>query len=234
MSREIAVKSTNKIKDAAGESVFWRVRGGQSTLSTDAQIPGFTGTMQAMHWITVVLLLGAYSAAWMIDADTSSAETDWLVMLHRSIGVMILLLTCLWLALRQYTRVPPLPGDVPAVQRFTARASAGVLYALLILRTLLGLIGSMLYGDRIVLFGGAVVPLALPVDRVLSRKVFEVHGVTALLLLARIGLHIAVVLYHHFVRKDDVMAGMLPRMRCRPRRAELAPGRLPDSGYWQP
>jgi len=105
---------------------------------------------------------------------------------------------------------------------------------LLILQTLLGLIGSMLYEARIVLFGGAVVPLALPVDRVLSREIFELHGVTALLLLAPIGLHVAAVLYHYFVHKDDVMAGMLPRMRCRPRRAELASGRLPDSGYRQP
>jgi cytochrome b561 len=64
-------------------------------------MPGFTGAMQAMHWITVILLLGAYSAAWMIDADSSSAETDWLVMLHRSFGVMILLLTGLRLAVRR-------------------------------------------------------------------------------------------------------------------------------------
>jgi cytochrome b561 len=234
MSQEIAVEWMNKIKDAAVESVSWRVRGGQTTLSSDTQMPGFTGTMRAMHWIAVVLLLGAYSAARMIDADTNSAETDWLVMLHRSFGVMILLLTCLRLALRQHARVPPLPADLPAAERFAARAGTGLLYVLLILQILLGLIGSMLHGDRIALFDSAVLPLALPVDRVLTRQVFEPHGVTARLLLARIGLHVAAALYHHFVRKDEVMAGMLPPMQRRPRPAELATGRLPDGGYRRP
>jgi cytochrome b561 len=234
MSQEIAVESKNRITNAASGSVSWRVSGAQTRLSADTQMPGFTGAMQAMHWITVVLLLGAYSAAWMIDADSSSAETDWLVMLHRSFGVMILLLTGLRLAVRQHTRVPPLPADVPAVQRFAARASASVLYVLLIVQVVLGLTGSMLHGDRIALFGNGVLPLALPVDRVLAGPVFKLHGVTALLLLALIGLHVAAALYHHFIRKDEVMAGMLPRMRCQSRSVERAQGGLPDGGRRQP
>jgi cytochrome b561 len=234
MSQEIAVESTKTINDAAGKSVSWKVSGGQTALSTDTRRSGFTGPMQAMHWITVVLLLGAYSAAWMIDTGISSAETDWLVMLHRSFGIAILLATGLRLAIRGHTRVPPPPADVPAIQRFAALASARLLYLMLILQTVLGLIGSMLYGDRIVLFGRIVLPLALPVDRVLAREVFQLHGVTAWLLLAQIGLHVVAALYHHFVRQDGVMAGMLPGMPCRPRAAELAPGRLPGSGSPQP
>jgi cytochrome b561 len=227
------VESTNKVNGTAGKSVSWRVGGGQITLSADTQMPGFTGAMQAMHWITMVLLLGAYSAAWMIDADTSSAETEWLVMLHRSFGATILLATGLRLAIRRHARVPPLPADLPAAQRLAARAVTGLLYVLLILQTLLGLIGSMLHGDRIALFGSAVLPLTLPVDRVLARQIFQLHGMTALLLLALFGLHVAAALYHHFVRKDEVMAGMLPGMPCR-LRPELAPRRLPDGGSRQP
>jgi cytochrome b561 len=234
MFREIAVEWTNQIKVAAGGSVSWHVRGDQTPRSADTRTSGFTGPMRAMHWITVVLVLGTYSAAWMIDADSSSAEADWLVMLHRSFGVMILLITALRLALRQYTVVPKLPPDLPAVLCFAARANANLLYVLLILQIGLGLIGSMLHGDRIVLFGNAVLPIMLPVNRMLARTVFRIHGVTALLLLALIGLHVAAALYHHFVRKDEVMAGMLPRVRGRPRSADLAPGRLPDGGRRQP
>jgi cytochrome b561 len=231
MSQEIAVESTNKVNGTADKSVVWRVGGGQITPS-DTQLSGFTTPMRAMHWITVVLLLGAYSAAWMIDTNISSAETDWLVMLHRSFGVSILLATGLRLAVRQHARVPPLPADLPAAQRFAARAVTGLLYILLILQILLGLIGSMLHGDRIALFGGAVLPLTLPVDRQLARQIFQLHGMTALLLLALIGLHVAAALYHHFVRRDEVMAAMLPGMPCRLRPAELAP--RPDRGSRQP
>jgi cytochrome b561 len=234
MSREIAVEPTNKVNDTIGESVHRRVGGGLITPSANSEMPGFAAPMQAIHWITVVLLLGAYSAAWMIDTSISGAETDWLVMLHRSFGVSILLATGLRLAIRQHARVPPPPADLPAIQRFAARANVGLLYIMLILQTVLGLIGSMLYGDRIVLYGRVVLPPALPADRVLAREIFQLHGVTALLLLALIALHVAAALYHQVVRKDEVMAGMLPGMPCRPRRAELAPRRLPDGGSRQP
>jgi cytochrome b561 len=234
MCQEIAVESTNKINGTAGKSGSWKFDRGQITLSADTQMPGFTGAMRAMHWITMVLLLGAYSAAWMIDADTSSAETDWLVMLHRSFGATILLVTGLRLAIRRHARVPTLPADLPAAQRFASRAITGLLYVLLILQILLGLIGSMLHGDHIALFGSAVLPLTLPVDRVFARQIFQLHGMTAVLLLALVGLHAAAALYHHFVRKDEVMAGMLPGMPCRPWPAELAPRRLPDGGSRRP
>jgi cytochrome b561 len=201
MSQEIAVESTKTINDAAGKSVSWTTGGGQTALSTGTLLPGFTGPMQAMHWITVVLLLGAYSAAWMIDTNISSAATDWLVMLHRSFGVAILLATSLRLAIRRHARVPPPPADVPEIQCLAACASARLLYLMLILQSLLGPIGSMLHGDRIVLLGRVVLPLALPVDRVLARLVFQLHGVTAWLLLAQIGLHVVAAHYHHFVAR---------------------------------
>jgi cytochrome b561 len=42
---------------------------------------------------------------------------------------------------------------------------------------------------------------------------FHVHQTMAALFLATIGVHIAAALYHHFVRKDQVLAGMLPTGR---------------------
>jgi cytochrome b561 len=232
MSQEVAVESTNKINGTAGKSMVWRVGSGQITPRADTQLFGFTTPMRAMHWITVVLRFGAYSAAWMVDTNISSAETDWLVMLHRSFGVSILLATGLRLAVRQHARVPPLPAGLPAAKRFVAQAAIGLRYVLLILQTLLGLIGGMLHGDRIALSGGAVLPLTLPVDRQLSRQIFQLHGMTALLLLVLIGLHIAAALYHYFVLRDEVLAAMLPGMPCRLRPAELA--QRPDGRSRQP
>jgi cytochrome b561 len=179
-------------------------------MSAARQAPGFTRTMQVMHWTTAALLFGSYPAAWMVANAAGSSDTPWFIMVHRSCGVTVLLLTVTRLAWRQRTRIPPLPAGVPWLLRFTARAGACSLYALLILQPLLGLIGSMLYGDRIVLFGITVLPVLLPGNRTLARQVFQTHGLIAVLLLAVIGVHVTAALYHHFVRKDDVLAGMLP------------------------
>jgi cytochrome b561 len=205
-----------------------------TAMSAGDQRPAFGRIMRAMHWGTAALLLGAYPAAWMIGSIASGAETAWLVMLHRSFGVSILVLTGLRLVFRQYYGIPPLPADVPMTLRRAARASDALFYLLLILQPLLGLAGSMLFGDRIVLFGGTVLPILLPVNHALGRQIFQVHGVTAVLLLALIGLHVAAALYHHFVRKDGVLAGMLPGVQYLPPSVDLGPGGLPDGGHRQP
>jgi len=173
----------------------------------------YTGAMRTMHWATVALLLGGYSAVWAIGTAANAAEEAWLSMLHRSFGVTILALTVLRLAWRQRSPIPSLPADVPALQRFAARATAMALYGLLAAQPLLGLAGSMLHGDRIIVFGNFVIPAFLPLDPKLGRAVFEIHGWTALLLLALVGMHVSAALHHHFIRRDDVLAGMAPGLR---------------------
>jgi cytochrome b561 len=201
------------------------VNGGGVAMRGGSHVLGYRRAMQAMHWGTVALLLCAYLAAWMIDGASSPAEKAWLIMLHRSFGVTILLLTWVRLAVRLRTRVPPLPAAVPAVQRLAARASVITLYAALIVQPLLGLAASMLHGGRIMLFGDVVLRPLLPVDRALAHQVFhQVHAWTALVSLALIGLHVTAALYQHFVRKDEVLAGMMPAVRRLPRPASLALG----------
>ena len=201
------------------------VNGGGVAMRAGRHVLGYTRAMQVMHWGTVALLLCAYLAAWMIDGASSPVEKVWLIMLHRSFGVTILLLTWVRLAFRLRTRVPSLPADVPAVHRLAARASIITLYAALIVQPLLGLAASMLHGGRTMLFGDVVLRPLLPADRALAHEVFHrVHAWTALVLLALIGLHVAAALYHHFVRKDELMAGMLPAVQRLPRPASLAQG----------
>ncbi len=169
--------------------------------------------MQAMHWTTVALMIGTCLAAWLIAATASREQAARLAMLHRSLGVTPMLFTMLRLANRQRTGLPPLPFDLPLAQRGSARASACLLYGLLLLQPLLGLAASLLHGDRVILFGSIEVPAWLPVDKPLAGRIFQLHGWTATALLALIGLHAAAALHHHFVRKDAVLAGMLPGVR---------------------
>ena len=100
--------------------------------------------------------------------------------------------------------------DLPIWQGFAARANEAALYTLLILQPLLGLCASILHGDRIRVLGDITVPSFLLVDRKLSHLLFGLHGTVALVLLGSIGMHVAAALFHHLVRKDDVLATMCP------------------------
>jgi len=185
---------------------------------------GYTAAMRTMHWLTVALLLFAYPLAWSIDDAASAAEAARLVMLHRSFGVLLLLITLVRLAWRRRTHIPALPPELPSWQVSAARANTVMLYALLLAQPVLGLTASWLHGDHVVIFGMARVPALLPPDRPLGRLLFWLHGRVALLLLAVIGLHVAAALHHHFVRRDDVLSGMLasraPRPAAEPERTE--------------
>ena len=203
------MSASNKLSSCLEDSVAFHTQ----DASAAGDVPRYTGTMQAMHWITATQLFCAYLAAWMIDSAANPAQGARLVMLHRSFGVTILLLATIRIVIRRRSRIPPLPPSLPTIQRLAARANALLLYGLLIVQPLLGLISSMLHGDRIVLFGSSALPSWLPPDKSLAHRIFQLHGWTALTLLALIGMHIAAALYHHFVRRDAVLAGMLPGVR---------------------
>ena len=209
------------IPPADAEHALYPVSGRKIALTRPERGQGYTRAMQIMHWVTVALLFGAYLLAWAAGNAETGVEAAWLVMLHRSFGLTILALTAIRFAWRQRSRVPPLPADVPAIQQLAARASAMGLYVLLALQPLLGLTASMLHGDRILVFGGIVAPSFLPADPAFAHQVFEMHGWTALLLLALIGVHSGAALYHHLIRRDEVLAGMLPGLL---RRSAPRPG----------
>jgi cytochrome b561 len=48
-------------------------------------------------------------------------------------------------------------------------------------------------------------------DRLLARQLLEGHQMVGLLLLGLIALHVSAALYHHFWRRDDTLAAMLPQ-----------------------
>jgi cytochrome b561 len=170
----------------------------------------YSSVMRSIHWITLSMLISVYTLAWSIDGAGSHDQAVWLVMMHRSLGLSIMLLTLFRLGCRRVMRVPALPDSVPEQQRLAAKAVTIALYLLLFLQPLLGLLASQLHGDDINIFGVVVLPSVLAANRTLSRQIFTLHGTVALLLLALIGLHACAAFYHHFVRRDEVLTGMLP------------------------
>ncbi|HEV2676074.1 MAG TPA: cytochrome b/b6 domain-containing protein [Aliidongia sp.] len=182
---------------------------------------GYGGAMRAIHWITLALLVGAYALAWSIDGASSRDQAAWLRMVHRSFGLTILLLTVIRLGWRQVSPAPALPDSMPWAQRIAAKGVAILLYVLLFLQPLLGLAASQAHGDRVGFFGLWTLPSVMATDRALSRQLFALHGTVALVLLALIALHAGAALHHHFIRRDDLLRGMLPSLRRSPGQSDL-------------
>ena len=100
---------------------------------------------------------------------------------------------------------------MPQVMRFAAHWSEYALYALLLIQPILGLLYTNAHGDRVNLFFLGQLPALIGQDRPLARQLLEVHGMIGLLLLGLIVLHASAAVYHHFWRRDDTLAAMLPQ-----------------------
>ena len=169
--------------------------------------------MQFVHWITFLLLTATFAAAWLIRYADTREQVNGLVQLHRSLGLTTLCVTACRLIWRFVARIPPLPQGLPRLQRLAARTNGYALYALLLLQPSLGFLHSNAAGKPVVVYFLGTIPPLLAPDRDLARLLFMAHGFVAQLLLGLIALHVAAALFHHFVRRDDVLVAMVPRRR---------------------
>jgi cytochrome b561 len=185
----------------------------RSTVEAAAPADSYDRIAKAVHWTTLLLIAGVYAAVWASHAAGSREQSALLVQLHRSMGLTILALTLFRVSWRWNARIPPLPAELPLFQKFAARATEYVLYVLLLLQPALGLLNTNARGRRVDFYFLGELPPVVGPDKVLAKQAMAAHELVAYLLLALIALHAAAALFHHFVRRDDVLNAMLPGRR---------------------
>jgi cytochrome b561 len=166
--------------------------------------------MRAIHWSTLGLIAAVFAIAWIAHSGLVGEYYQPVMQLHRSLGLTVLGLTIFRVAWRSRADIPRLPADLPIIQKLAARATEAVLYLLLIAQPLLGLLHTNARGPRVDFFFLGALPPVIGPDRALARQLHDLHALVAIVLLVLIGLHAAAALFHHFVRRDNVLNAMLP------------------------
>ncbi|ADZ72343.1 cytochrome b [Polymorphum gilvum] len=169
----------------------------------------YDAVARLFHWVTVVLVLAMVPAGIAMTRIGPGSLQNTLFDFHRSVGVLLLVLTLLRLVWRLTRRPAPLPPSVPAVQRLAAAAVHGALYLILIFNPLLGWIATSAYGAPIPVFGLFTLPPLIAQDRPLSESLFAAHMALGILFTAAIIVHFAAAVYHGAVKRDGVMSRML-------------------------
>jgi cytochrome b561 len=185
----------------------------QSRLNATSPVESFDRVLKAVHWSTLLLIAAAYAAVWASHVAATKDQHALLVQLHRSMGVTIFALTLFRLAWRWNARIPPLPVELPVFQKLAARATEYILYVLLLLQPALGLLNTNARGQRVNFYFLGELPPVIGPDKVLAKQAMAAHELVAYLLMALVVLHAAAALFHHFVRRDNVLDAMLPGRR---------------------
>ncbi|WP_088344150.1 MULTISPECIES: cytochrome b [Rhodomicrobium] len=167
----------------------------------------FNGLARVLHWLMALLILTMlFIGIGMVS--TVSPRYYELLTVHRSIGIVVLVLAAVRLINRLLRPVPPLPADLPGWQRFAAQSSHLMLYVLMFALPLVGWAMLSAGGYPIVIFGSIPLPPIAPHGDQLFAVLRTSHSVLAFLLFAIILAHLAAALFHRLIRQDDVLKSM--------------------------
>lgn len=161
------------------------------------------------HWVTAILVVASFAIAWIRnDVEDLAFRAFWLDV-HRTIGFAVLGLTIVRLASRLRTGPLVYQAQIPPLMRLASRTVHFLIYALLIAMPMLGWAQSSAKARNFNLFG-----ISLPTIVGHNRDNAEMwgwwHEQVGWALFALILLHAVAALYHHYVRRDDIVRAMLP------------------------
>jgi cytochrome b561 len=146
---------------------------------------------RVIHWGMALGLFGALALGLRIETMQPALSNLWLYSLHKSLGLILLVLVLLRIL---WHRISPPPGPIgPAGGRDQrlARAAHLALYALMLAIPVSGYVASAATGIDVMLFDRWVLPPLAPVSEAWEKAGFAAHGLLTKLLMAVVLLHVA-------------------------------------------
>ncbi|MBO9714656.1 cytochrome b [Sphingomonas sp.] len=167
----------------------------------------------AFHWTIAALVI----ANLLIGLFHEGAPRAWnLIPIHKSIGILVLLLSIGRLGWRLTHRPPSLPSTMPTWERLAAKSVHWLFYVLIIVLPLSGwAFGSNPARPRPATFFWLFDLPLLPVTTPIAQAAREAHELLGYLMAALVVIHIAAALRHQFLLRDTIASRMLPRAKQR-------------------
>jgi cytochrome b561 len=158
-----------------------------------------------IHWIAAALIVALLVTGFRVSGAADPAAKAAFLRFHAAMGVTILLLTLGRIAWWWFADRKPLPvaGPPPLLKR-TASTVHALSYIVILGLAASGIGMMVLSGAGPIVFGGA--PGSLPDFWNYPPRV--PHGIGVRLLIALLILHVGGALYHHFIRRDRLLARM--------------------------
>jgi cytochrome b561 len=168
----------------------------------------YTRVAIALHWTIAVLIITNLTIGLLHESLLKGTMP-----LHKSIGMLVLLLSIVRLVWRLVHKPPPLPATIKPWEKGLAHAVHWTFYALIILIPLSGWIFTSASPKRhpFDFFGLFPFPMA-PVaqDKAVSSAWATGHVLMAYLMIALVVLHVCAALKHRLFDRDRTVERMLP------------------------
>lgn len=160
------------------------------------------------HWIMAILIITLICVGFYMSTLPYSADKIRIIGMHKAAGIFVLFLVILRIIWRLQNVQPELPKSLPALIAKLAHANIYLLYFLMLAMPMSGFLGSLSGGYPISFFGLLTIPAFVAKNEVLSSFCWLIHESCAWILVFIIAAHIGAGIYHHFIRKDNVLRRM--------------------------
>ncbi len=185
----------------------------------------YTHVAVFIHWVTAILIIGLLAVGkFMTGLDDADPLRFSLTQTHKTIGILVLLLSGLRILWRLTHKAPPHPAQAPAWEKFAASLSHFAFYVLILLLPLSGwaMVSISVLDIDTLLFNTIEWP-HLPIAEWLNLASTEAkaswehhfhsaHHIAGNVLAVLVLVHVGAALKHHFIDKDDVLRRMKPRI----------------------
>ena len=170
-------------------------------------INSYGSISKIFHWFIAITLIALLITGYNL---LDSFGIDLPRKAHKAIGFIILLLIVARILWRFANIVPAYKSLMPKWMVFSAHSMHYILYALMLVIPLAGFIASnagqypvsfMFLFDMPSLFSSK--------NPELAKDAMFIHKQAALILSYAIGAHVLAALYHHYIKKDDILKRMI-------------------------
>ena len=160
------------------------------------------------HWLISIMVICLIIVGFTMANMDPSEQKSQIVAIHKATGVIVLSLVCLRLVWRLINVEVLLPVDLPSWQKAAARLNHYLLYVCMFLMPISGISMSLFAGYDINVFNIFTIQ-AFDRNIAIATLFYKTHQITAFGLVGLITLHILAALFHHFIRKDNVLIRMI-------------------------
>jgi cytochrome b561 len=190
------------------------VRAATGSAAAFSGAESYDSVTQALHWLVAALAVGVVLLGWTIEGvPRNTQQRDLLIMVHSSVGLVILATMVFRAGWRWRHPAPPLPASFGRLEAALARGTHLVLYLIFIVMPLAGYLNAVAAGHPVDFFGIVSIPPLLPESGRLSQVAIAIHLVGQYPLYLFVILHVAGALFHGAVKRDGIVGRMLPMPR---------------------
>jgi cytochrome b561 len=161
-----------------------------------------------LHWLMALLIVWVGILGLLHDSWPKHSQAFW-INIHALCGLLIWVLLLARIVWRRKNPPPPLPAQLDAFSRRLSAPVHWLFYVLLFIIPLIGIVTFIWHG-RAFDFGLFQIDFGVKSNRAIFHPTEDIHGYLAYALFALIGLHVFAALWHHYIRRNRLIARMWP------------------------